>query len=667
MVEQLLKRVHIGAKRLNHSILSRPFARNVGALTVANGVRVVLSFVQGILVARWLGPELYGVAALVMSVPSIVYTFFDARSAEASVKFLSEFDAKGERERALAMCKAGYAVDFVIAGMALLVVLLLAPWAAKSVVKRPETGWLIILYGSAFLPRALTGTSYAVLATLGRFPTIAFVNMLTDILRIGLVVSLIALGWEVAGVVWGNAIAMAVTGLLYGASAYGLAKSQWGRSWLFADWAYLKGRWKEILAFLVFNDLNALLGMIPKQLDVVILGYFRNPMEVGYYKLAKSLAGTVGYVVGPLQSVVYPEFAKLRGIGDMKALRQKIHKLALQVGLPLAAVTAFGIIPLPLIVLALLGQSYDPAVPAAQLLLIGYAIWLGFFWLKPIYFAHGAIKQWSLVIGTFSLAALVGWLLIVPFYGYIGMSIWWTTSVALVYVGLGVNVYYVQFADSRRIPDWDEYTLQLVLKGATTGTDVDLLKNYAQGKVLDAGCGTGIRLSQVASWSNVELAVGVDIGISGLRYAKQNYPAIFVICASVYNLPFKDRQFDFVYSIDVIEHLDDPRTALEEFYRVCKPGGYLFVQTPNYPIKRLYDFLHYLKGSRDTLWDDPTHVSKLNSNQLVKLLVEVGFKVERVQARNILFEKYIPFLRRLKLNPIGIIIGQKVIIVARKV
>jgi ubiquinone/menaquinone biosynthesis C-methylase UbiE len=264
----------------------------------------------------------------------------------------------------------------------------------------------------------------------------------------------------------------------------------------------------------------------------------------------------------------------------MKAFRQKTRKLALQVGLPLAAVTACGAMLLPFIIPALLGQSYDPAVPAAQLLLLGSAIWLGFFWLKPVYFAHGAIKQWSLVIGTFSLATLVGWLLIVPFYGFIGMSIWWTTSVALVYVGLGVSVYYVQFADSRLIPDWDEYTSQLVLKRAITGTNVDLLKNYARGKVLDAGCGTGIRLNQVATWSGVELAVGVDIGMPGLHYAKQNFPTISLICASVYNLPFKDEQFDFIYSIDVVEHLDDPRTALKEFYRVCKTNATKLINSP---------------------------------------------------------------------------------------
>src|SRR5215467_51452 len=140
-------------------IIGRKFVQHVGILTVSNLIGAALSFVQGILVARWLGPELYGVAALVMSYPNIVYTFFDARSTEASVKFLSEFHADDERDRVLAICKLGYAVDFGIALMALLLVVVSAHWAARNVASRPEAAWLIIVYTLAFIPRAMAGTS----------------------------------------------------------------------------------------------------------------------------------------------------------------------------------------------------------------------------------------------------------------------------------------------------------------------------------------------------------------------------------------------------------------------------------------------------------------------------------------------------------------------------
>jgi len=60
-------------------VIGRKFVQDVGVLTVANAVGVVLSFIQVIVVARWLGPKLYGVAALVMVYPSILFGFLSAR------------------------------------------------------------------------------------------------------------------------------------------------------------------------------------------------------------------------------------------------------------------------------------------------------------------------------------------------------------------------------------------------------------------------------------------------------------------------------------------------------------------------------------------------------------------------------------------------------------
>ena len=423
-MEQLLQNSKRIAIRLRLNVLNSPFVRDVVVLTLANGVTAVLSFVQGVLVARWLGPELYGVAALIMSVPSLVYTLFDARSAEASVKYLSEFHARGEREQVLAMCKLGYVVDSAIAALAFLVVAVSAGWAAANIVQRADLVPLIIVYAAAFLPRALVGTSYAVLATLGRFSLISLIDTLASVLRIGLVLGLVMAGGQVAGVVWGNALAMVATGLLYGAAGYALSRRTWNGSWLRGDWRTLKGRRREIAAFLAYNDLNALLGVIPKQLDVVILGYFRNPTEVGYYKLAKSLTGVVAYVVGPLQSVVYPELARFWGVGDTVALWRKVRKLALQVGLPLASATLAGVALIPLVLPMLVGETYRQAVPAAQLLMVGSAVWLGLFWLRPVFFAQGRLGVWTRISAIVVVLSVVGLLTIVPRWGYLGLSVW---------------------------------------------------------------------------------------------------------------------------------------------------------------------------------------------------------------------------------------------------
>lgn len=47
-------------------------------------------------------------------------------------------------------------------------------------------------------------------------------------------------------------------------------------------------------------------------------------------------------------------------------------------------------------------------------------------------------------------------------------------------------------------------------------------------------------------------------------------------------LPFADNRFDLVVSLAVFEHVQDPAQVARETFRVLKPGGYAFIEVPNY-------------------------------------------------------------------------------------
>jgi O-antigen/teichoic acid export membrane protein len=378
--------------------------------------------VQGVLVARWLGPELYGVAALVMSVPSLVYTFFDARSAEALVKFLSEFDERGDRTRAVALCRLGYLIDFAVSAVAFLGVLVIAPWASLAIVHQPQLVWLLVIYASAFLPRSLQGTSYAVLVVHNRFPTIAAIETAVTGVRVVLVLGLVLAGKDVQGVVLGNAIALALMGLLYAIAARPLIRSSWGNIPCSSTWAALKGyRWK-FARFLAYNDLGTLLGMVPKQLDVVLLGYFRDPIEVGYYKLAKNLAASVAIIVDPLQSVVYPDLSRLCGTHALDLFYAKVRRLTYFIGFPLSFITLFAVGFVPLFLPALVGPKYQPAIVLAQILFVGSSVWLMFFSLRPAYMARGWVRKWTFGMLLYGVAFTVMGILFTPLFGARGVA-----------------------------------------------------------------------------------------------------------------------------------------------------------------------------------------------------------------------------------------------------
>lgn len=90
--------------------------------------------------------------------------------------------------------------------------------------------------------------------------------------------------------------------------------------------------------------------------------------------------------------------------------------------------------------------------------------------------------------------------------------------------------------------------------------------NLQQGRVLEIGSGTGLLQHVVSNY------VGTDLALSSAHYMYQP----FCVCSAT-TLPFADNTFDGVWSVWVLEHIDDPERMLSEMRRVVKPGGSIFL------------------------------------------------------------------------------------------
>ncbi|WP_435009195.1 class I SAM-dependent methyltransferase [Tundrisphaera lichenicola] len=104
------------------------------------------------------------------------------------------------------------------------------------------------------------------------------------------------------------------------------------------------------------------------------------------------------------------------------------------------------------------------------------------------------------------------------------------------------------------------------------------------GPLLDLGCGSGSFLSAVGG-SGREVA-GVDIALRWLMVARkrldeEGFAHIKLACGCAERLPFADESFAGVVAGDVIEHVDDQAATLAEAHRVLRPGGRLFLASPN--------------------------------------------------------------------------------------
>jgi SAM-dependent methyltransferase len=130
-------------------------------------------------------------------------------------------------------------------------------------------------------------------------------------------------------------------------------------------------------------------------------------------------------------------------------------------------------------------------------------------------------------------------------------------------------------------------------------------------RILDFGFGDGRFFGYFSERYPAEQIFGVEASKIRLDRAK----ALGWKNVSLFDgrLPFGDETFDFVNMVEVIEHIParEIESILGEIRRVMRPGGTILVTTPNYPIKRVYDWLDAILARKySRVFDDPTHVCR---------------------------------------------------------
>jgi SAM-dependent methyltransferase len=101
-----------------------------------------------------------------------------------------------------------------------------------------------------------------------------------------------------------------------------------------------------------------------------------------------------------------------------------------------------------------------------------------------------------------------------------------------------------------------------------------------QGKrLLDVACGTGGWLQAAAALG--AYPTGIDISPVALEACRRSLPQAELHCGPAEQLPFNDREFDFISCLGALEHFLDPEAALREMIRVSRPDAFFLLLVPN--------------------------------------------------------------------------------------
>src|SRR4051794_9333262 len=151
------------------------------------------------------------------------------------------------------------------------------------------------------------------------------------------------------------------------------------------------------------------------------------------------------------------------------------------------------------------------------------------------------------------------------------------------------------------------------------GAVLDGVRLPAGARVLDAGCGSGRTLDELARLGE---AHGMELNPAGVAAARAR--GHHVLEGRVEAIPYEDASFDLVTCLDVIEHTDDV-VALRELRRVTRPGGHLVVTVPAHP--RLWARHDEVNG----------HRRRYTRRTLRRAAEAAGWRVERITGFNVAY------------------------------
>ncbi len=397
-------------------------ARNTSWLLAAEVVATIVSIFQFPLVARLLGVERFGVLHLVMSSVGLITALLTVRVWETIIRFLTEFEAQDEAERALAIVKLAYGLDIVLGVLVFAFVAVIAPFLGTLVVQTSDATDLIRLEGLRHLLLATSGASTAILRVFDRFRWLSAFNAFSAIGIFALVVLSLFLGWDVFGYILAFMLIAAAQSIILYRIATHILRVRFGGNWWSANLTNLRDLRRPIAVMLFSINVDALRKVATANADTVILGLFTGPYSVGIYRLAKQLAGYATRLSNPLYTALYPEIVRLYNEHGIVRLRAFVGQLTLTLAAGVATLIGGALLLGRTVILGIFGSDYEPAIPIFYIIMFMH-VWLVFLWAPGVLLTLDKARQLT-IVNLVSSTIMIGALLILtPLWSEYGAAI----------------------------------------------------------------------------------------------------------------------------------------------------------------------------------------------------------------------------------------------------
>ncbi len=397
--------------------------RNTGYLFSAQTISAAMSMGQGILTARLLGVVGAGYVGIITQFASNINRLTSFRMGELVVSYIGEFDAKGRNRHAAAVFKAAILAEVGSSLIAFTLVVALAPLGARIFAHDPGLTGLFIFYGLSVLANLMYESGSGLLQYFNQFRTIAIATVVQSLLTLLLIIVVFIVDGGIESVVLAYLVGKIVLAVSISGAALWHARAQWGTGWWRAPLSLLSDRRRDLIRFAVSTNLSGTLKLVTRDSEMLWLGAFSTPLQVGYYKIAKAITNVLITPVTPLIRTTYREVAR-----EVASRNWKNVRYILRSGSVISAAwtlpASLGLAIFGQWFIALYGLEFLPTSYINLLiLLVGVIVVNIFFWSQLVLLPLGLPEYPTKVLFLVAVLKVSGTILLVPRWGATGMAV----------------------------------------------------------------------------------------------------------------------------------------------------------------------------------------------------------------------------------------------------
>ncbi len=299
----------------------RRLVGNALSLLTSDVLNRATSFVIYALVARRLGAVAMGQVSLALT---LFYVFQVLAVAGMKTLIIREI-AKSRQDTERYLMNASFAVvTYSLVSMVLM-------WAFVRIMGyRDETATIILLLSVGLLPYAMSAVQEAIFQAWERMHYIAYANAPMNVLKIGLVIATLALGYGVRELMIVMLIALfAIAGLEWWITARNIVRPRFH-----FDLGFAYSISRKATTFLGIDLVIAMRSALP----IVLLSKLTSEREVGLFSAAQQLLVPIGLVFQAIALSVFPLLCRrfAAGMREFRQVGSQLLEVLMVIGLPTA-------------------------------------------------------------------------------------------------------------------------------------------------------------------------------------------------------------------------------------------------------------------------------------------------------------------------------------------